>query len=182
QILASRFPLPPRPERRYAVCVRMQTAAIDLHAQHLLEPHVAEVHPRAEVVEQLELALLGRGLEDGDVHSPCVDEGLGELEADLAAVIEHAHALRAFSTFDHDLLVARFHALTAAVNQPIYHTVVEGAGVPLAHCDLDGESVLRGQAADFVGRVPRLGEAFAGLNALDAHRTAQLQVARQKSQ
>src|SRR4051812_8177617 len=50
-----------RPEVLAAKRVRVQAAAIDLHAQHFFQSHIAEPYLRSEMIEERELArLIGR--------------------------------------------------------------------------------------------------------------------------
>ncbi len=81
----------------------MQPAPVDLDAEQLLEPHVAEVDVRAEVVEQRELAALVRRLERDRAVAERLDEALRMRAVQLPALVEEADAFGALARLDDEL-------------------------------------------------------------------------------
>src|SRR6185312_248786 len=92
-----------RAEARVGEGVGVQPAPVDLDAQELLEAHVGEPHARAEVIEQRELARLRGRLEADDVEADALGEPVGDVAAEAAVGVEHAHGDGALPRLDHDL-------------------------------------------------------------------------------
>src|SRR5689334_22104912 len=89
--------------RRRREGVRVQSAAVDLDPQQLLQAHVGEPHLGPEVLEERELAPLRGRLEDDLAEPEGVDEPLGVVGLELAAVVEEPDALGALAPLDDEL-------------------------------------------------------------------------------
>jgi molecular chaperone DnaK (HSP70) len=72
-------------------CVRVQAAAVDLHTQQLLQPHVAHLDHRPEMIQQGKLARLVRRLEHDVIEAPRLHKAFGEIRVDLALPVEQTH-------------------------------------------------------------------------------------------
>ena len=79
--------------------VGMKAAAIDFHTQNLLESYVAQMHFRAKMVQQRELAGLVRSLKHRRADSKGFDKQIRVSGVERTLAIKQADAPRAFSGF-----------------------------------------------------------------------------------
>src|SRR3954451_19839123 len=122
--------------RRGREGVRMQPAPVDLDAQELLEAHVGEPHLGTEVLEQRELAGLGRRLEDDVAEPERVHEALREGRLELPALVEEPDVLRALAALDDEPARAEVEPTAALLHELVHPALVERAVVLLAELEL----------------------------------------------
>ncbi len=80
--------------------VRMQAATEDLHPQHLFESHVAELHPRAKVLEEGELAGLVGSLKHRVLEAELTDKAVGVVGVEGTVGAERANTRCALARLD----------------------------------------------------------------------------------
>src|SRR5258706_9568608 len=121
-----------------SVCVGVEAAAIDLDAQQLLEADVADVNTRAEMTQEVELAFLVGGLENGPLHAKGRREALCRVEVEPSGLVEEADRLRALTSFDDDRASAGVEPIEAGCNELRDDLVVQRAAVLVPELHLDG--------------------------------------------
>src|SRR5579883_3486505 len=146
----------------------METAPVNLDAQQLFEPDIAEAHRGSEVVEEGELAWLGGRFVSYDVQAELAGEPVRQGVVERAMIVEEAHALGALSGFDDEFEGAGVEPALSLFEQLVDGRGREGAGVFLAELELDIEAALAGHGHDFGCAQRHIGEAFAALDAGEA--------------
>src|SRR5437899_36906 len=85
-----------RPKVLLAKSIGMQAPPVDLHAQQLFEPDIAEPNPRPKVIEERELAGLGGSLERHGIEAERGGEPVCQDAAKGSGFIEEPDSLGAF--------------------------------------------------------------------------------------
>src|SRR5438067_1741988 len=92
-----------RPQPAFGEGIGVQTVPVDLDPQQLLEPDVGQLHVGPEVVEQGELAALGRRLEDQHVKTELVSQRVGVSPVEFTGVVEESDTAGALPRLDDEL-------------------------------------------------------------------------------
>ena len=101
--------------------IRVQAPSIDLDTKQFLDPDIAQVDFRTEMVQQRKLAGLVRRFENRFFHPESLDKPFGEFRLKPALFIKKPDILRAFSSFHHDSQRARIQPLSSPVHQLLNH-------------------------------------------------------------
>src|SRR5439155_26323183 len=97
--------------------IGVQAAAIDLHPQHLLQAHVAELHGGPEMIDQRELAGLVRSLEQQLLESERLGEVIGLARIELARSGEQPNVRCALASLNLQAHRARLEPSLASLDQ-----------------------------------------------------------------
>src|SRR6185369_5996579 len=129
-----------RPQVLLAKGVRIQATPVNLHAQQLFEPDIAQPYPRPKVIEERELTRLGWRLECHDIETELDREAIRQDGAEGSGFIEKPDALGTFPSLHHQFASAGVQP-AAPLSDPLLRRVrAEGAGVLLAQLKLHFES------------------------------------------
>src|SRR5215469_2190103 len=77
-----------RAEVLLAKSIGVQAPPVDFHAQQLFQPDIAEPHLRPKVVEECELAGLGRRLEHHRLETELAGKPVRQHAAEISALVE----------------------------------------------------------------------------------------------
>src|SRR5947199_2477903 len=118
----------------------METPPVNFHAKYFFQPHVAQVHFAAEVIQQGKLAWLIGSFEYHGVKAERLCETICVCAVEISGIVKQTYFFRALPRFHHQLECSCIQPPLSLLDQLSYAIIGKGTVMLLTKLELNIES------------------------------------------